>query len=72
MIEERWAGDDLARLKADAGELVALQPDVILITGGRVVPIMQKQTRTIPIVFVGVSDPFGRGLVTSLARPQGN
>ena len=72
VVEERWAGDDLARLEAYAAELVALQPDVILITGGRVVPIMQKQTRTIPIVFVGVSDPFGRGLVTSLARPQGN
>jgi putative tryptophan/tyrosine transport system substrate-binding protein len=71
-VEERWSGDDLARIEADAAELIRLEPDVILVTGGRVVPIVQKQTRTIPIVFVGVSDPFGRGLVTSLARPQGN
>ena len=48
VVDERWAGDDLVRLEADAAELVALQPDVILITGGRVVPIMQKQTRRIP------------------------
>jgi len=71
-VQERWSGDDLARIEADAAELILLEPDVILVTGGRVVSIVQKLTRTIPIVFVGVSDPFGRGLVTSLARPQGN
>jgi putative tryptophan/tyrosine transport system substrate-binding protein len=71
-VEERWTGDDLARIEADAAELIRLEPDVIFVTGGRVVPIVQKQTRTIPVVFVGVSDPLGRGLVTSLARPQGN
>ena len=71
-VEERWAGDNLARIEADAAELIRLEPDVIFVTGGRVVPIVQKQTRTIPVVFVGVSDPLGRGLVTSLARPQGN
>jgi putative ABC transport system substrate-binding protein len=71
-VEERWTGDNLARIEADAAELIRLEPDVILVTGGRVVPIVQKQTRKIPIVFVNVSDPFGRGLVTSLSRPQGN
>jgi putative tryptophan/tyrosine transport system substrate-binding protein len=59
-VEERWAGDNLARIEADATELIRLEPDVILVTGGRVVSIVQKQTRTIPVVFVGVSDPLGR------------
>ena len=71
-IEDRWATDDLGRLEADAAELVRLNPDVIFFTGGRVVPIMQPQTRSIPTVFVGVSDPLGQGLVPSLARPGGN
>ena len=49
-----------------------LKPDVIFFTGGRVVRIFLEQTRSIPTVFVGVSDPLGQGLVSSLARPGGN
>jgi putative tryptophan/tyrosine transport system substrate-binding protein len=59
-------------VRADAAELVQLKPDVIFFTGGRVVRIFQEQTRSIPTVFVGVSDPLGQGLVPSLARPGGN
>lgn len=70
-IEERWATDDLDRVRAEAAELIRLEPDVIFFTGGRVAPILQEQTRTIPSVFVGVSDPLGQGLVPSLARPGG-
>lgn len=71
-IEERWTTDNLERVRADAAELVRLGPDVIFFTGGRVTRIMQEQTRSIPTVFVGVSDPLGQGLVPSLARPGGN
>jgi putative tryptophan/tyrosine transport system substrate-binding protein len=71
-IEERWSRDDLKPMRADAAELVQLKPDVIFFTGGRVVRIFQEQTRSIPTVFVGVSDPLGHGLVPSLARPGGN
>jgi putative tryptophan/tyrosine transport system substrate-binding protein len=71
-MEERWATDRLDQIRAAAAELVALKPDVLFFTGGRVVPIVQRMTRTIPSVFVGVSDPLGQGLVPSLARPGGN
>ena len=55
-----------------AKELVALQPDVILAQTTPVVLALQRQTRTIPIVFVSFADAVGSGLVTSLARPDGN
>jgi putative tryptophan/tyrosine transport system substrate-binding protein len=71
-MEERWATDNLDRVRADAAELVRLDPDVIFFTGGRVTRIVQERTRLIPTVFVGVSDPLGQGLVSSLARPGGN
>ncbi len=71
-MEERWATDNLDRVRADAAELVSLKPDVIFFTGGRVTRIIQEQSRSIPTVFAGVSDPLGQGLVPSLARPGGN
>jgi putative ABC transport system substrate-binding protein len=71
-IEERWSTDDLDRVRADVADLVKLKPDVIFFTGGRVTRIVQEQTRSIPTVFVGVSDPLGQGLVPSLAKPGGN
>jgi putative ABC transport system substrate-binding protein len=55
-----------------AQELIALQPDVILAHSTPVAVALRHETRTIPIVFVNVSDPIGAGLVASLARPGGN
>jgi putative ABC transport system substrate-binding protein len=55
-----------------AKELVALQPDAILAQTTPVVIALQRETRTIPIVFLGVADPAGSGLVNSLARPVDN
>jgi ABC-type uncharacterized transport system substrate-binding protein len=52
--------------------LVALAPDVVLANGTLSVAALQRVTRTLPIVFVGVSDPVGAGFVDSLARPGGN
>jgi putative ABC transport system substrate-binding protein len=63
------AGTQAPRL---AKELVALQPDVILAQTTPVVIALQRETRAIPIVFVGIADPVGSGLVGSLARPDGN
>src|SRR5262249_17309391 len=54
-----------------AKELVALHPDAILAQTTPVVAALQRETRTIPIVFVGIADPVGSGLVNSL-RPHGN
>jgi putative tryptophan/tyrosine transport system substrate-binding protein len=55
-----------------AKELVALQPDVVLCMSTPVTSALQRETRTIPIVFVAVVDPIGSGFVASLARPGGN
>jgi putative ABC transport system substrate-binding protein len=53
-------------------ELTAQQPDVILVAGTPTVGALQSATRTVPIVFAGIIDPVGSGLVASLARPGGN
>jgi putative tryptophan/tyrosine transport system substrate-binding protein len=71
-IEYRWGAGDANRYRSYAAELVALAPDVIMATGGTAVGALQQATRTVPIVFVGVTDPVNRGLVASLARPGGN
>jgi putative ABC transport system substrate-binding protein len=71
-IETRWGGADADRVRRYAAELVALAPDVILASGGSTVAPLQQATRTVPIVFVNVTDPVGAGFVASLARPRGN
>jgi putative ABC transport system substrate-binding protein len=55
-----------------AKALVDLQPDVILATTTPVTAALQRETRTIPIVFAGPPDPVGDSFVTSLPRPGGN
>jgi putative ABC transport system substrate-binding protein len=60
------------RSRRYARELVALEPDVILAEGAFQVGSLQQATRTVPIVFVQVTDPVGGGLVATLARPGGN
>ena len=71
-MEVRWGGGDVNRTRAFAKELVALQPDVILAQGTPGTAALQRETRTIPIVFVVVSDPVGPGFVAGLPRPGGN
>ncbi len=71
-IDTRWSGSDLARVRKDAAELVALGPDVILAGVGATVPALQQASRTVSIVFAQVLDPVGAGVVASLARPGGN
>jgi ABC-type uncharacterized transport system substrate-binding protein len=71
-FDERWTGDNMDLIRSSATALVALNPDVILAVGGRVIPILMAQTRTIPIVIPGGSEPVERGYVKSLAQPGGN
>src|SRR5262249_7418733 len=68
-IEFRWGGSDADRIKAYAAELVSLKPEVIFAQSTPTVAAMREATRTIPTIFVGVSDP---AFVENLARPSGN
>jgi len=61
-----------AHAKEFAKELLTLQPDVILAFSTPVTAAFQQQTRTIPIVFIGIADAVGQGFVASLTRPDGN
>jgi putative tryptophan/tyrosine transport system substrate-binding protein len=71
-IETRLGANDADRYRQYAAELVALAPDVILAATSPVVAALQRETRSVPIVFVSVIDPVGTGLVAGLARPGGN
>jgi ABC-type uncharacterized transport system substrate-binding protein len=68
----RWAALNTELVQRFAKELVALQPDLILSHVTPTTAALLQQTRTIPIIFVWVSDPVGSGFVMSLARPGGN
>jgi putative ABC transport system substrate-binding protein len=71
-MDLRWHGDDINRIRALAQELVGLQPDVILASGLPATVALQRETRTIPIVFANVADPVAGGIVARLDRPSGN
>ena len=72
-IDTRWGAlDDAEGRQRLAKELVALEPDVILTQNTPPTASMLQQTRTIPIIFVIVTDPVGSGFVKSLPRPGGN
>jgi putative ABC transport system substrate-binding protein len=71
-IDHRWGGGDAENIRKYAAELVALAPDVILAYGTASMAPLLQATRTLPIVFVQITDPVGAGFVDSLARPGGN
>jgi putative ABC transport system substrate-binding protein len=71
-LDIRWSHNDVDFDRKFAAELVALAPDVIMAAGTLSVTALQRVSHTLPIVFVGVSDPVGAGVVDSLARPGGN
>jgi putative ABC transport system substrate-binding protein len=71
-FDERWTVDNMELIRSAAENLVESNPDAILAVGGRVIPILMKLTRSIPIVYPGGSDPVERGYVESLAHPGGN
>jgi putative tryptophan/tyrosine transport system substrate-binding protein len=71
-IEKRWAGGSVDAMKALARELVALEPNVIVVISTPVTAAVMQETHTIPIIFVQNVDPVGSGFVKSLAAPGGN
>src|SRR6516164_7429568 len=71
-MDLRWHGDDANRIRVLAQELVSLQPDIIVTFATAATVALQRETRTIPIVFAGVADPVASGLIARLDRPGGN
>ena len=71
-MDLRWGRGDNNRIRALAQELVGLQPDIILAAGTPTTVALQRETRTIPIVFANVTDPVATSIVARLDRPSGN
>jgi putative ABC transport system substrate-binding protein len=71
-MDLRWARADTNRVQALAQQLVALQPDIILANSTLATVALQRETRSIPIVFVGAAEPIASGLVPRLDHPGGN
>jgi putative ABC transport system substrate-binding protein len=71
-MDLRWAGGDINRIRALAQELVSLQPAIILTNGNPTTAALQRETRTIPIVFATAGDLVDSGIVARLDRPGGN
>src|SRR6185437_77388 len=71
-FEIRWPGPDVVLQQRYAEEPVSLHPDVILATSTAAARALRKATKSIPIVFVGLSDPTMTGIVSDLARPEAN
>jgi putative tryptophan/tyrosine transport system substrate-binding protein len=71
-VDYRWAAADIEAMQRFAKELVGSQPELIFSTNTPATATLLQQTRTIPIVFVQVTDPVGSGFVASIPRPGGN
>jgi putative tryptophan/tyrosine transport system substrate-binding protein len=71
-MDLRWAGPDINRTRVLAQELIGLQPDIILTGADPPTVAVQRETRTIPIVFAGVTDPVAQRIVRRLDQPGGN
>jgi putative ABC transport system substrate-binding protein len=71
-FDERWTTDNMDRVRANAASLLASNPDVVVATGGRVIPVLLQISRLVPIVVPTAFDPVGIGWIESLARPGGN
>src|SRR5262249_46861166 len=71
-IDYPWGSGDPQRVRTNASEIVASNPDVIVASPSSVLAAVQRETRTIPVVFAQVTDPVGAGFVASFAHPGGN
>jgi len=71
-VDLRGASGDINQIRALAAELVGLRPDIILASSTPTTIALQRETRTIPIVFADVADPVASGIVAQLDRPSGN
>ncbi|MFO1325143.1 MAG: ABC transporter substrate-binding protein [Burkholderiales bacterium] len=72
VIDVRWADGRAERFPELLDDLLSLRPDVIVVASSLGAVAARKVVASVPVVFVGVSDPVNLGLVTNLARPGGN
>jgi putative ABC transport system substrate-binding protein len=70
-IDVRYAKDNEARVREVAADLLRQMPDLIVSNSNLVTTVLQTEVRTVPLVFISVSDPVGSGFVKELARPGG-
>jgi putative tryptophan/tyrosine transport system substrate-binding protein len=68
-LDVRWAAGDAGRMRTIVAEVVKQQPDAILVETTPQVAALMRENRSIPMVFVNVSDPIASGFVASIARP---
>jgi putative ABC transport system substrate-binding protein len=71
-IEFRWGTGERDQMRAFAMELIDLKPDLIVGMTTPAVTALVQETKTIPILFVNIVDPLGRGFISNMARPGGN
>ena len=71
-FDERWTTDNMDRVRDGVTQLLAFNPDVIVAWSRRAVEALRQQTRTVPVVFLGIGDPVESGVVVSFANPGGN
>jgi putative ABC transport system substrate-binding protein len=71
-MDLRWYGDDTNRMRALAQDLVGLKPDIIVTTSTPATVALQRETRTIPTIFLSLTDPVASGIVAGLNQPGGN
>jgi putative ABC transport system substrate-binding protein len=71
-LDIRWAAGDKVSMRAHAQDLIGKSSDIIVVNGTQTASVLLGETRSLPVVFVQVSDPIASGLVTGLAHPGGN
>src|SRR5262245_14631996 len=71
-IDYRWSVGDAERVRKSVADILSLSPDIILAAGGRNMSVLQQANRTIPVVFVTISDPVSGGFVESMSHPGSN
>jgi putative tryptophan/tyrosine transport system substrate-binding protein len=71
-LDVRWSAAEPELIGAYATELAGMSPDLILASGSANLATLLRTTRTIPIIFVQVSDPVAQGFVSNLTHPGGN
>lgn len=72
VFERRWTHGGIENLPQAAQQLVALNPALVIAESSPVTAALQKETRTVPILFASVGEPVEQGFVASLARPEAN